>query len=328
VSAEFPAAVSQPADLVREGGSYQAPPPATAGRLRAWRLVHGQPMAAVGATIILVTILIAIFAPALAPYDPHEKVGPVYGHPSSEHWLGLDDGGIDMVTLLMYGARVSLIVGFAAAAVAMFVGGTVGILSGFFGGKTDTVLMRITDYFLVIPDIPLMIVVASIWGKSLTNIILIIGLIYWTSTARLIRSQVKTLRERVYVKRARALGAGNGRLIFKHCLPQVTPLLVANTVLMVALAIFAETAIAFLGLGDPQKISWGLLIENAFARQAISLDAWWAIVPPGVAVAVLILACTMLGTAIEDSLNPRLKVGHLSVRRFRLRPLVGRPDAE
>jgi peptide/nickel transport system permease protein len=329
MSAEFPAAVSQPADLVHDEGRFPEPPAATGGRLRLWRVVRTQPMATVGAVVIVVITLIAIFAPALAPYGLHEKVGPVYGHPSSEHWLGLDDGGIDMVTLLMYGARVSLIVGFAAAAVAMLVGGTVGILSGFFGGRTDTVLMRITDYFLVIPDIPLMIVVASIWGKSLKNIILIIGLIYWTSTARLIRAQVKTLRERVYVKRARALGAGNARLIFRHCLPQVTPLLIANTVLMVALAIFAETAIAFLGLGDPQKVSWGLLIENAFSRQAISLDAWWAIVPPGVAVAVLILACTMLGTALEDSMNPRLKVGHLSVRRFRLRPLVGRgPDAE
>jgi peptide/nickel transport system permease protein len=201
-------------------------------------------------------------------------------------------------------------------------------MAGYFGGKVDTILMRITDYFLVIPDVPLMIVVAAIWGKSLRNIIIIIGIIYWTSTARLIRAQVKSVRERVYVKRARALGAGNTRLVFKHVLPQVAPLLVANTVLTMAIAIFAETAIAFLGLGDPQQISWGLLIENAFARQAISLNAWWAIVPPGVCVAVLILACTMLGTAIEDALNPRLRVGHLSVRRFRLRPLVGRMDAE
>ena len=328
MSAELPAAVSQPADLVRAGDGYDAPPPARRTRLRIWKVIREQPMATFGAVVLLLVILVAIFAPALAPYGPREKVGDVYQPPDSSHWLGLDDGGVDMVTLLMYGARVSLIVGFAAAAVAMLVGGAVGVLSGYFGGKTDTLLMRITDYFLVIPDVPLMIVVAAIWGKSLKNIILIIGLIYWTSTARLIRSQVKSIRERVYVKRARALGAGNSRLIFKHVMHQVAPLLIANTVLMMAIAIFAETALAFLGLGDPQKISWGLLIENAFARQAISLDAWWAIVPPGVCVAVLILACTMLGTALEDSLNPRLRVGHLSVRRFRLRPLVGRMDAE
>ena len=126
-----------------------------------------------------------------------------------------------------------------------------------------------------------MLIVAAVWGRSLTNIILIIGIIYWTSTARLIRAQVKSVRERVYVKRARALGAGHNRLVFRHVLPQVMPLLVANTVLMVAVAIFAETAIAFLGLGDPSLTSWGLLIENAFDRQAISTGAWWAIVPPG-----------------------------------------------
>ncbi|HET7379997.1 MAG TPA: ABC transporter permease subunit, partial [Gaiellales bacterium] len=133
---------------------------------------------------------------------------------------------------------------------------------------------------------------------------------------------------RIYVKRARSLGASNNRLVFKHVLPQVAPLLIANTVLMVALAIFAETYITFLGLGDPSAISWGRLIENAFQGNAVLNSAWWAIVPPGVCVTVVILACTMVGQSLEDALNPRLKVGHLSVRRFRLRPLHGRLDAE
>jgi peptide/nickel transport system permease protein len=203
----------------------------------------------------------------------------------------------------------------------MLIGGAVGIIAGYFGGKTDVVLMRVTDYFLVIPDVPLMIVIAAIWGRSLTNIIIIIGVIYWTGTARIIRAQVKSVRERVYVRRAQALGASDSRIIFRHVLPQVAPLLVANTVLTVAIAIFAETALAFLGLGDPSLISWGRLNENAFVSNAISVDAWWAIAPPGIAVAVVILACTLLGTAIEDALNPRLRVGHLSVRRFRLRPM-------
>jgi len=132
---------------------------------------------------------------------------------------------------------------------------------------------------------------------------------------------VKSVRERVYVKRAKALGAGNARIILRHVLPQVGPLMVALTVLFMAYAIFAETAIAFLGLGDPSLISWGKLIENAFEANAITADAWWAIVPPGFAVAVVVLACTMLGRSLEDALNPRLRVGHLSVRRFRLRPL-------
>jgi peptide/nickel transport system permease protein len=248
----------------------------------------------------------------------------VFGHPSWKHPLGLDDGGIDMVTLLMWGARISLVVGFAATFVSIAIGGTVGVLAGYFGGKVDTILMRITDYFLVIPDVPLMIVVAAIWGPSLFHIVIVIGILLWTSTARVIRAQVKSVRERVYVKRARALGAGHLRIVVRHVLPQVAPLLIANTVLTVAVAIFDETALSFLGLGDPSRTSLGKVIENAFERAAISSDAWWAIVPPGALVALIILACSLVGGSLEDALNPRLRVAHLSARTFRLRPLVGR----
>jgi peptide/nickel transport system permease protein len=292
-----------------------------------WRALR-RPSLIFGLAVLVLFILVAIFAPFLEPYDPRAKTGDVYEPPSSAHWLGTDDGGADMLSLVIAGSRVSLIVGFAAALVAMLIGGTIGLWSGFYGGKSDTILMRITDYVLVIPDIPLMIVIAALFGRSLTNIILIIGIIYWTSTARLIRAQTKSVRERAYVTRARALGAGNQRLIGKHVLPQVMPLLIANTVLTVAIAIFAETYITFLGLGDPSLISWGKLIENAFKGDAVLNDAWWAIIPPGVCVTLVILACTMIGMAMEDALNPRLRVGHLSVRRFRLRPLKGALDSE
>jgi peptide/nickel transport system permease protein len=288
----------------------------------------GQRVAVIGLVILIFFTLIAIFAPWLEPYSTTQQVGPVYAPPSSQHWLGLDDGGIDMLSEVIAGARVSMLVGFSAAAVAMLLGGGVGLLSGYFGNKTDIILMRITDYFLVIPDVPLMIVAAAVFGRSLLNIILIIGLIYWTSTARLIRAQVKSVRERVYVKRARALGGGHSRLLWKHITPQVAPLLVANTVLTIAIAIFAETYISFLGLGDPSKISWGRLIQNSLTGGAVFHKAWWAIIPPGLCVTVVILAATMMGQAMEDALNPRLRVGHLSVRRFRLRPLGGRLDSE
>jgi peptide/nickel transport system permease protein len=283
-----------------------------------------QPQTIVGLVVIAIFVIVAVLSPVLAPH-PKEQVGPVFDPPSAEHWLGTDGGGSDMVKLLIAGARVSLIVGFLAAVVSAFIGGSIGLASGFFGGKTDTILMRFTDYVIVIPDVPLMIVAAALFGRSLTNIILIIGVIYWTTTARLIRAQVKSVRERVYVKRSRALGAGNTRLVGKHILPQVAPLLIANTVLLVAYAIFAETFITFLGLGDPSLISWGRLIENAFIDDALLNDAWWAIVPPGVCVALVVLACTMVGQSVEESLNPRLGVGHLSPRRFRMRPV---PDRE
>jgi peptide/nickel transport system permease protein len=289
-----------------------------------WATIRRLPSATIGATILVVIAVAALLAPWLAPYGLHTQVGPVFGRPSWSHPLGLDDGGIDMVTLLMWGARISLVVGFAATLVSMAIGGTVGVLAGYFGGRTDTVLMRITDYFLVIPDVPLMIVVAAIWGPSLFHIVMVIGILLWTGTARVLRAQVKSVRERVYVKRARALGAGHVRIVVRHVLPQVAPLLIANTVLTVAVAIFDETALSFLGLGDPSRTSLGKVIENAFERAALSSGAWWAIVPPGALVALIILACSLVGGALEDSLNPRLRVAHLSARTFRLRPLVGR----
>ncbi len=284
------------------------------------RVLRERPSAAVGAAVLFLIIAAAVLAPVIAPYGLHQQVGPSFGRPSASHWLGLDDGGIDMVTLLLWGARISLVVGFAATLVSMLLGGAVGVASGYFGGVTELVLMRITDYFLAIPDVPLMIVIAVIWGASLFHIVIVIGILLWASTARIIRSQVKSVRERVYVKRARSLGAGNARIVFRHVVPQVAPLLIANTVLTVAVAVFDETALSFLGLGDPSKISLGRVIENAFRNAAISNGAWWAIVPPGVLVSLLILACSLIGQAMEDAMNPRLRVAHLSVRRFRLLP--------
>jgi peptide/nickel transport system permease protein len=310
--------------VLQEPGLAELEAPVRSRRGLVLQTVRRRPSAVLGLVILLAVGLGAVLAPWVAPYGLHDQVGPVFGHPSRSHPLGLDDGGIDMVTLLMWGARISLVVGFAATAVSMLIGGTVGLVSGYFGGATDTILMRITDYFLVIPDVPLMIVVAAIWGPSLFHIVIVIGILLWTGTARVIRAQVKSVRERVYVKRARALGAGHTRIVLRHVLPQVAPLLIANTVLTAAVAVFDETALSFLGLGDPSRISLGKVIENAFQRAAISSGAWWAIVPPGALVALVILGCSLVGQALEDALNPRLRVAHLGARTFRLRPLVGR----
>jgi peptide/nickel transport system permease protein len=270
--------------------------------------------------MLALAVLIALLAPYIAPYGEHERVGEPFESPSLAHPLGLDDGGIDMLTLMLWGSRVSLIVGFAAAAVAIVIGGLIGLIAGYFGGRSDMILSRAIDYFLVIPDIPLIIVAAAIWGRSLTNVILIIGIIYWTWTARIVRAQVLSVRERSYILREKAIGAGDARIIARHILPQVGPIIAANAVIMIAFAIFAETAIAFLGLGDPGLISWGKLIENAFQGNAVSVNAWWAVGPPGFAVALVVLACVMLGRAIETALNPRLEASHLSVRTFSVRP--------
>jgi peptide/nickel transport system permease protein len=280
--------------------------------------------AVVGLSIIVFFVLLSIVAPYISPYSITQQTCAVFAPPSGAHWLGCDDGGIDMLSELMQGGRISLVVGFAATLVAMIIGGGVGILSGYFSGWIDIGLMRITDYLLVIPDLVFAVVIADLWGPSLFHVIIVIGILEWTSTARIIRAQVMSLKERVYVKRAQAIGSGHARIITRHILPQVGPLLMANTVLTIAIAIYLETALAFLGLEDPTVTTWGTILEHAFERTAISSGAWWAIVPDGFVIAIVIVGCFLLGQAIEDALNPRLKVAHLSVRRWRIRPLAGR----
>jgi peptide/nickel transport system permease protein len=309
--------------LVAEG---RGQPPRRGGFFR--DVLRERKSAVIGLAIIGFFVVLSVVAPYISPYSASQQTCAVYAAPSLHHWLGCDDGGIDMLSELMQGGRISLVVGFAATMVAIVLGGGIGIASGYFSGWVDVGLMRITDYLLVIPDLVFMLVIADVWGASLFHVIVVIGILEWTSTARIIRAQVMSLRERVYVKRTRALGAGNARIIWKHILPQVGPLLIANTVLTIAIAIYLETALAFLGLEAPTVTTWGTILEHAFERTAISSGAWWAIVPDGFVIALLIVGCFLFGQAVEDALNPRLKVANLSLRRWRLRPLVGRgPDA-
>jgi peptide/nickel transport system permease protein len=303
----------------------QPPVRSRAGMVR--RLFAERKAATIGLGIIVLFIALALAAPLIAPYSNTAQSCAVFARPSARHWLGCDDGGIDMLSEIIWGGRVSLIIGFAATVISMVIGGGIGILAGYFGRWTDIVLMRMTDYLLVIPDLAFAMVIADVWGPSLLHVILVIGILEWASTARIIRAQVMSVKERVYIKRARSIGAGHWRIISRHILPQVGPLLMANTVLTVAVAIYLETALAFLGLEDPTTTTWGTILEHAFDRAAVSAGAWWAIVPDGLAITLLIMGCFLLGQAIEDALNPRLRAVHLSTRRWRLRPLVGRgPD--
>lgn len=289
------------------------------------RLVHmiswlfAKPGLVAGAAILAGFAILTITAPWIMPYSITEPSCRVFEAPSFSHWFGCDDGGIDVLSLTLYGGRISIMVGVTASLIAIFVGATVGILAGYFGGPVDTVLMGITDYLLVIPQIVLMIVVAAVWSPSIDHVVLVIGLLMWTSVARLIRSQVKSMRQRVFVRRAEANGAGHAHLIMRHILPQIGPLLTANWVLAITVAIFNETALAFLGLSDSNAVTWGTIMEHAFNRSAVSAGAWWAIVPAGSAVALLVVGCYLVGRSIEDGLNPRLAVSYLSTRSWRLR---------
>ncbi len=293
--------------------------------MRAALRVLRHPSAIVGLVILLIFVFLALFSNLIEPYSTTvESCAGVFSPPSLAHPFGCDDGGIDMLSLVLQGGQVSMFVGFTAAVMAVGIGAVVGILSGYFGGWVDTILMRVTDYFIVLPQIVLMIVVSAVWGPSLSHVIIVIGGLMWTSTARIIRAQVKTLRERVYVQRVVSLGAGTWRVIWRHILPQLAPLLIANAILAITVAIFNETALAFLGLSDPSTVTWGTIMEHAFDRNAISTGAWWAIVPAGVCVAILIMGCYLLGSSIEDALNPRLRISYLSRAIWQLRPLVGR----
>jgi peptide/nickel transport system permease protein len=289
-----------------------------------WTLLKDRKAAAIGLGVLVFFVLLSIVGPYVAPYSSTAQSCAVFAPPSVHHWLGCDDGGIDMLSELMQGGRISLIVGFAATLVAMVIGGGVGILSGYFGGWVDITLMRITDYLLVIPDLVFAMVIADIWGPSLFHVIMVIAILEWTGTARVIRAQVMTVKERVYIKRARATGASHARILWKHILPQMGPLLIANTVLTVAIAIYLETALAFLNLEDPTATTWGTILEHAFERSAVASGAWWAIVPDGICIALVCVGCFLLGQAIEDALNPRLKIAHLSLTRWKIRTLAGR----
>jgi peptide/nickel transport system permease protein len=282
-----------------------------------WRSFRRSRMGLVGLFMLVSVVLTAVFAPAIAPYNPKEVVrvtiDDIYAPPSAAHWLGTDDAGRDVLSNFIYGSRVSLIVGFFASFISIFIGSVVGIVAGFYGGRTENVLMRFTDVMLVIPDLPLAVVIVALTKPSLWNIIFVIGLLGWTGSARLVRSQTLAVKQRKFVLRARSLGAGNVHIIRFHIFPMVLPLIVVNTVLVISLAILNESTLSFLGLSDPTALSWGQMLNFAFTRGAMSARAWWALVMPGLGIVWAVLACTLLGQGLEQVLNPRLESHHLVV---------------
>jgi peptide/nickel transport system permease protein len=314
--------------IATETGLMGGGPPVRSRARLLRQVISEQRTATLGLGIIGFFVLLALLSPLIAPYSTTARSCAVFAPLSGAHLLGCDGNGVDVLSEIISGGRISLIIGFTATLISMVIGGGIGIAAGYFGRWVDITLMRVTDYLLVIPDLAFAMVIADVWGPSLPHVIGVIGVLEWAPTARIIRAQVMSVKERVYVKRARSIGAGNGRIIGRHILPQVGPLLMANTVLTVAVAIYLETALAFLGLEDPTTTTWGTILEHANNSAAISAGAWWAIVPDGVAITLLIMGCFLLGQAIEDALNPRLKVAHLSFRRWNLRPLAGRgPEA-
>ena len=229
--------------------------------------------------------------------------------PSAEFPLGTDRFGRDLLGLLVWGSRVSLLVGLLAAALSVAIGTTVGVTAGHFKGAYATVLMRITDWFLVMPTLVLAIALATVLPRSLGTVVLAIGVTSWPTTARLVRAQTLAVESRPYIERAKALGGGHWHVMSRHVLPNVMPLVLAQTTLMISSSVLAEATLAFLGVSDPTVLSWGGLLQDAREAGAVSSGNWWYLVPPGIAIAVVALAFTLCGRAVESVLNPRLGVG-------------------
>ncbi|MFE4861920.1 ABC transporter permease [Streptomyces sp. NPDC056670] len=276
---------------------------------RFWRSYRTHRAGLYGLAGLAAIALIALTAPLTVGGDVQSVTsapGSALESPSGQFPLGTDQFGRSLLGLLIWGARISLAVGLLAAALSVAIGTLVGILAGHYGGWLSTALMRITDWFLVMPTLVLAIVLATVMSHSLWTVILAIGVTSWPTTARLVRAQTIAVESRPYIERARALGGGHGHIMSRHVLPNVMPLVLAQTTLGISNAILTEATLAFLGLGDPTVVSWGGMLQDAREAGAVSSGHWWYLAPPGIAIALVALSFTLCGRAVEAVLNPKL----------------------
>jgi peptide/nickel transport system permease protein len=272
----------------------------------------------IGFVLLALFLIMALFGPLLASQDPNAASSfstsgaQNLASPSTAHWLGTDEQGRDVLSEVLYAARISLAVGLAAALISTILGALIGIVAGYFGGWVDRVLMAVDDWVLVIPFIPTAIVIASLLGRRADSwplgresvLVLVIGALGWAGTSRIVRSQVLTLKERDYVQRARVLGSSDRTIMARHILPGVLPLVLANAVLYISVSVLAETTLAFLGLGDPQNFSWGQMLNSAYDSGAMTQAKWAYFIPPGLCVTLLAMAFSLVGYALEEIVNP------------------------
>ena len=281
------------------------------GLSRGWSAYRRNRRGLIGLIVLVAFGVVAVLSPLLVSpdsIDPSSATGTPNSPPTAGYPLGTDSFGRSVLSLLIVGTRVSLTVGLAATAAAVFIGAVFGLLSGYYGGTAiDRVLGALIDWFLVIPWLVLAIVMAAILGPTLLNVIIVIAVTSWALTARVVRAQTLSVRGLPFVERARALGARDTTILTRHVVPSVFPVIFAQAVLTVAIAILSETTLSILGLGDPTSVSWGRTIEEAFSGGAMANGYWWWIVPPGLAVVCVTLAFTLCGYALEEVLDPRLR---------------------
>jgi len=254
--------------------------------------------------LIIGFVFVATLAYQLSPYDPFALGDETLVAPRGDHWMGTDDLGRDTLSRVIHGSRVPLLVGFLATAASMALGILIGSLSGYFGGRTDIIVMRVTEYVLVVPRFFLALLVVAMLGTGIEKIIFVIGILGWPEVARVVRAQFLTFREREFVVAARAIGASHAKVIFREILPNAIPPAVVVASILVARAILLEAGLSFLGLGDPNLISWGSLLSEA--QERISASVWLALFP-GLAISLLVLCINLFGDGINDVLNPKLR---------------------
>ncbi len=278
-----------------------------------WTVYSANKKGVIGLALVVFFFAVAALA-NFAPFDP-SNVDPsrTWLPPNGVNWFGTDWFGHDLFSQMIHGTRVSLFVGVFATLISIVIGTMTGLLAGYYVKRLGELLERVIDFFLVIPYLPLMIVLVAVLEATeipipiLWIVIFVIGITGWSGTARIIRSQVLTVKERQFVDRARTIGAGDMRIMIKHILPNVFPLVFANAVLTVAGSVLAEVTLDFLGLGDVTTISWGMMLHFALSNSAMYRGAWWWLLPPGVAIVILVMGFTLIGYSVEEISNPRLR---------------------
>ena len=275
-------------------------------RADVWRRFRQNKLAMIGLVFIVVLILVAVFAPLIAPYGPAERTpGAFREPPSTAHWFGTDTIGLDVFSRVIYGARISLRVGIIATFMTVVIGLVLGAVAGYFGGKTDGFIMRITDVFLAIPYIILAVSIATLFGKSVNSVILVLGLTGWLGLCRIVRASFLSLNRLEYVEAARSLGFGHSRIIFRHMLPNALQPVIVYATIEVGTIILAEAALSFLGVGPtPPTPAWGLMVSEAKSTLAVAPHMLFF---PGMAIFLTVLAFVFVGDGLRDALDPKLK---------------------
>lgn len=269
-----------------------------------WMAYSSQKQAVAGLLILLLVVAVAFLAPYISPYDPNYLGDTLMEAPGRQHLLGTDGMGRDVFSMILHGTRVSLLVGVISALLSGMIGTLVGGISGFFGGTVDAVISEIIDIFLMLPTFFLILIIVAMFGSSMLNVMIVIGLTSWPGNARLMRAQALSLRERTFVIGAKVIGESRGSILFRYIIPNGIFPVIANTTMQVASAILTEAGLSFLGLGDPNVVSWGRLIYDG---RAYLTSAWWISTFAGMAIVVTVMAFYLIGDGLNRVLNPKLR---------------------